>query len=244
MKIYNYRVQQQFKYYTFLAMLYVTLMVTAQAVAYRVIQLGPFLEPGGIFIFPATFAINDIIAEVYGPTLARRSIFYALLAQAFYSIIPLCVNLLPYPSDWQYSDAYTVVFNSSWLVFLSNIVAVMIGMVFNTQIIGKTKLIAGGRFFSIRSFFASAIGEFILTTVIVAIALVPVVGINKGMTLFINMFIFKLFYSLIAAFPAGLLAALFKRLDNADVYEEYVSFNPWGRARNNKNNVISLVKAS
>lgn len=241
----NIRAREQFKYYVFLSVLYAILMVTAQAVAYRMIEIGPFLEPGGIFIFPATFAVSDIIAEVYGPTLARRSIFIALFAQAFFSVIPVWVNSLPHPVAWHHVDAYKLVFGSSWLVFLSNLAAVLVGMLLNTQIIGKTKLITRGRLFSVRSLFSSAVGEFVLTAIIVSIALVPVEGVNTGTKLFINMFLFKLAFSFVAVFPASIVVVLLKKLDNADVYEERVSFNPISkflkRDEHKPDNVINIT---
>ncbi len=222
----DYRVKQQFKFYTLLSVFYAILMVTAQAVAYRLIKIENILEPGGIFIFPLTFAVNDIIAEVYGPTLARRSIFISLFAQAFYSLIPIEVNLLPYPEWWHHAKDFQIVFGSSWLVFLSNLSAVLVGMVLNTQIIGKTKILARGRLFYARSLLSSAIGEFILTAIIVAIALVPVEGITTGIRLFVDMFLFKVGFSFLAGFPASFLVVLFKKLDNIDIYEEDISFNP------------------
>lgn len=223
------RLRGQYKYYTFLSVLYVTLMISAQAVAYRFIKIGVFLEPGGIFIFPATFAISDVIAEVYGPTLARRTIHFSLFSQAFYSLVPIFVNSLPAPSGWEYFRAYNVVFGSSWLVFVSNLIAVLVGMTLNAQIIGKTKLMTRGRFFSLRSLLSSALGECILTAIIVLIALLPVVGMQKASILFFNMMLFKLGFSFIAAFPANLLVVLFKKLDDVDVYEENISFNPLSR---------------
>lgn len=243
------RVREQFKYYVLLSVLYAILMVTAQAVAYRLLQLGPFLEPGGIFIFPVTFAISDVIAEVYGPTLARRTIYISLLAQAFYSIMPLVVNALPHPGNWHHSHAYNTVFGFSCLVFLSNLIAVTVGMILNTQIIGKTKWVTRGKLFSLRSMFSTAIGEFVLTLIIVAIALAPVEGIKTGVKLFVNMFMFKLGFSFIIVFPASLMVVVFKRLDNIDVYEENVSLNPLGRfIRNDQNktpdNVIDFVKVA
>lgn len=220
------RIDAQFKYYTFITVIYAMLMITAQAVAYRLIQIGPFLEPGGIFIFPASFAVGDILSEVYGPTLARRSIIFSLCAQAFYSILPPIVNSLPYPADWVHLDAYKVVFGSSWLVFCSNLAAVLVGMVFNVQLIAKTKFLVAGKYFSVRSFISSAIGELILTAIIVSVALAPVVGIAMGAKLFINMFLFKTLFSLAVIFPASLVVVFLKRHDNVDIYEENILLNP------------------
>ncbi|MDF1760378.1 MAG: queuosine precursor transporter [Coxiellaceae bacterium] len=220
------KIKSQFKYYMLLSVFYAVLMITAQAVAYRMMLLGPFIEPGGIFIFPATFALSDIIAEVYGPTLARRTIFTALIAQSFFSLIPLWVNAMPHPINWHHMDAYHLVFGASWLVFLSNLTAVLVGMILNAQIIGKTKILTQGRYFSLRSLFSSAIGEFVLTAIIVAIALVPVEGWHTGMQLFINMFLFKVVFSAIAVLPASLIVVLLKKVERVDIYEEHVSFNP------------------
>lgn len=246
------RVKEQFKGYLFLSVFYAILMVTAQAMAYRLIELGTFLEPGGIFIFPMSFAVSDIIAEVYGPSLARRSIFAALFAQGFYSFVPMLVNILPHPAAWHHADAYQLVFGSSWLVFVSNLIAVMVGMILNTQIIGKTKIKTQGKYFCLRSLFASAIGEFILTAIIVCIALIPVEGIYIGMKLFLNMFLFKLVFSFLATYPASFFVKIFKKLDNCDVYEEHVSLNPISqytsfmyskKAETNPTNSINFVNS-
>ena len=220
------RLEHQFKYYPVVSIAYAVLMITAQACAYRLIQIGPFVEPGGILVFPATFVVSDIISEVYGPTLARRTILFTLVAQAFYSLMPIIVNVLPHPPQWHQAAAFKTVFGSSWLVFLSNLVAVLTGMVINTQLIGKTKLLAKGRFFAIRSLLSSAIGEFILTAIIVMIALVPVEGFQLGLKLFINMFLFKMAFSVLMIYPASLLVVLLKKADNVDIYEQNISINP------------------
>lgn len=238
------KIQGQFKYYVFLSVLYAVIIVTAQAVAYRLIQIGPFLEPGGIFIFPISFAVSDIISEVYGPTLARKTIFVSLFSQAFYSIIPICINQLPTPPAWNHADAYHFIFGSSWLVFISNLVAIFFGMILNTQLIGKTKIIARGRWFPVRSLFSSAIGEFILTAIIVLIALIPVYGFEDGEKFFVNMFLFKVILSIIFLYPASFLVAVFKRLDHVDVYETSITFNPLSNLFKKKggdnDNVINL----
>lgn len=235
------RLNSQFSGYVLLTVFYAALMITAQAMAYRLIQIGPFLEPGGIFIFPATFAVSDVISEVYGPTLARKSLFFSLFAQTIYTILPIAVNNLPYPSGWQHDDAYQLVFNRSWLVLLSNFFAVLMGMLLNTQLIGKTKLAMRGRMFSIRSLFSSAIGEFVLTAIIVAIALAPVVGLSVGIKLFFNMFLFKVLFSLLVIYPSSFLVVLFKKIDKVDIYEENISLNPLSQFLKSKQKGISDV---
>lgn len=236
------RTNEQFKYYTLLTVLYTIFIVTAQAMAYRLIQLGPFIEPGGIFIFPATFTVSDMIAEVYGPTLARRTIFFALIAQAFFTVVPIWMNTLPYPSNFEHFEAFQIVFGRSWLVYLSNIVAILVGMVVNVQLIGKTKIWVHGRFFWLRSLCVTAVGEFVLTAIIVLIALVPEVGSKIGWMLFWNMFLFKMVFTCIVLFPASFFVAMLKKVEQIDIYEKNVSINPLNGLvkRKSLGNVVSL----
>ena len=172
---------------------------------------------------------------------------YSLIAQGFFSFSPIIVNLLPYPANWHHAQEFKDVFNSSWLVFLSNVAAVSIGMVLNTQIIGKTKALYKGKFFELRSLASSAIGELILTFVIVAIALAPVVGIQRGLTLFINMFLFKTAFSVVVVPIARYFVDRFKKWDDVDVYEKDVSINPGAiffKRKQPKDNVINFKASS
>ena len=221
----NLRLSAQFKYYTFLSLFYVVLVITAQAVAYRMIMVGPLIEPGGIFIFPAAFVVSDVISEVYGPTLARRTILFSLVAQCFFSVVSFSINKMPYPIWWHQLNAFKEVFGNSWLVFVSNVAAILTGMLINTQLIGKTKVLMKGRLFGLRSFASSCLGELILTTIIVSIALIPAVGFEKGINLVINMFMFKVFYSLIGTFPASFLVVILKKSEKINVFED-ASINP------------------
>jgi uncharacterized PurR-regulated membrane protein YhhQ (DUF165 family) len=49
-----------------LSMLSVTTLIFSMLFSYRVIEIGPFICPGGIFAFPFIYFFADIIAEVHG----------------------------------------------------------------------------------------------------------------------------------------------------------------------------------
>lgn len=219
------RIEQQFKYYTFLCVLYAMCLLVAQTLAYRMLQVGDLLLPGGIFIFPASYTLGDILAEVYGYSLSRRAIYYSMVCQLIFSIVSSVVIHLPYPQGWNHYNDYITVFGSTWLVLISNVVAIGFGMLVNTYSICKTKVLVKGRFFAIRSFFASSFGELITTGIIVCIALVPVIGLGKGFKIFWSMFLFKTAYAAVAMIPAAFLANYLKRLENADIYETNLKFS-------------------
>ncbi len=207
------------KGFLLLSIIYVACVISAQVLAYRIIQIGPFVEPGGIFLFPATFIIADILSEVYGPSLTRRVVFNTLVGQALFCLIAFIVLHMPHPPGWEHNTAYQYVLGSTWLVFLSNTVALSIGIIFSSQFIARTKLYTKGRYFIIRSFLASALGEIITTSIIVAIALLPVLGLSKAMNLFIGMYVAKAIYSIVMLIPANIAVIVCKKVDQIDAYE-------------------------
>lgn len=66
------------KYILPLSLLYLTIYLAADSVAYKMVALGKILEPGPPFIFPLSYAVADIIAEVYGYTQAKKILFLTL----------------------------------------------------------------------------------------------------------------------------------------------------------------------
>ena len=58
-----------------LSLLYLTIYLTADSVAYKMVSIGAILEPGPPFIFPLSYALADIVAEVYGYSMAKKLIW-------------------------------------------------------------------------------------------------------------------------------------------------------------------------
>ena len=54
------------QYILILGMINITISLAADVVAYKLVFLGPALLPGAPLIFPLTYIIGDIVAEVYG----------------------------------------------------------------------------------------------------------------------------------------------------------------------------------
>jgi uncharacterized PurR-regulated membrane protein YhhQ (DUF165 family) len=58
--------KQQYKYpYIFLGC-YLTFMLATVCLANKLTVVGNMILPGGIFVFPFTFGICDVVGEVYG----------------------------------------------------------------------------------------------------------------------------------------------------------------------------------
>ena len=65
------------KYILPISLLYLTIYLAADSVAYKIVVLGKLLRPGPPFIFPLSYVVQaDVIAEVYGYTQAKKNSFF------------------------------------------------------------------------------------------------------------------------------------------------------------------------
>src|SRR5204862_4821634 len=88
------------KAFSILASLYVTSLLANLAIGYRYISINGLNEAGGIFIFPLSFIVSDIIYEVYGSTHAKFLIWCGIGCQLIFSLYAWLIIRLPYPSFW------------------------------------------------------------------------------------------------------------------------------------------------
>src|SRR5689334_4125158 len=103
-----------YRYIIFLAMLFIAVDLAAVSVAYKMVSLNSLFEinSGATFIFPITYALGDVVTEVYGYGMARKLIWLSLGLQIVYAILVNLIIRLPEPGYWDGGQAYSMVFGS------------------------------------------------------------------------------------------------------------------------------------
>lgn len=210
-----------------LALLYLMIYLAADSVAYKMVAIGPMIEPGPPFIFPLTYMLADVIAEVYGYQIVKRIIWIALLYELFYAIIVKLIILLPSPTFWQFQHSYNIVFGNIVRFVLAGIAANLSSSFINVYAISKWKILMKGRYFWLRSFGASAIGGFVLIVVIIIFGYVGTVSIKNAAIMFVSIYALEFLYAVLLAWPALLLTGFLKSKENIDVYDTNTNFNPF-----------------
>ena len=61
--------------YPWLVTVFVVTFLISNINATKGVQLGPLVTDGAFFLFPISYVIGDVIAEVYGFKAARRAVF-------------------------------------------------------------------------------------------------------------------------------------------------------------------------
>lgn len=214
-------------YILILGMVNITISLAADVVAYKLITFGPALLPGAPLIFPLTYIIGDIAAEVYGYSVAKKIIWVTLICELFFAITIKLIIHLPSPVFWQQQQAYNEVVDPILRFVLAGILAVISSSFINIYIISKWKILMKGRHFWLRSLGSSAIGGFILVLVTILLGFSGNIRWSKLVDMVFSVYSVEIVYSLLGVWPASIITGFLKLEEHHDVYDTETNFNPF-----------------
>lgn len=160
----------------------------------------------GIFAYPLTFLITDIITEASGKEAARQLVFAGLVAQLLVLGLVLLSIALPPASRYDADEAYRTVFSNSARIILGSLIAFLVSQTFDIWAFHRLRQATGGRLLWLRNNASTMASQFIDTVIFMFIAFYLVTPKFDAAFLF----------SLII--PYWLLKMLFAAIDTPFVY--------------------------
>jgi uncharacterized PurR-regulated membrane protein YhhQ (DUF165 family) len=79
----NKNMQDKFKYYSSISMIFVGILLTANVLGPKPVLCGSVILPAGLMIFPLTYVVGLILTEVYGFAASRIEGFSSYTEPAF-----------------------------------------------------------------------------------------------------------------------------------------------------------------
>jgi len=219
---------RQYKFFLLLATLYITALLATIPVAYRLVGLGHFATvSASIFLFPITYTLGDIIAEVYGYQAARQVIWCAILADLLFAFAVTGVIHIPSTSNSMHQAAFIFVLGSSIRLVLGGVLGILVGEFLNIYVLTKLKILTRGRYFWLRSLGSSFIGEFLTLSVCIVIAFHGRKPFPTIIKVICSMYVVEMCYLFIGVWPASIIAFLLKRAEGVNVFDIGTTFNPF-----------------
>ncbi|WP_027891692.1 queuosine precursor transporter [Calidithermus chliarophilus] len=105
-----------------LVAVYIAAELVSNATAGRLVQIGPWVLPGAIFLYSLTFTLRDAVHTVGGWRVAKSLVWAGLAANALLALYGLLVTVLPKPA-WFDGGAYAQVFGTTFRVVVASLVA-------------------------------------------------------------------------------------------------------------------------
>src|SRR3989344_7517955 len=214
-------------YFIYIAILFVVVLMVSNTVAVKLVQIGPFVFAGAIFIFPISYIFGDILTEVYGYRATRKIIWSGFVALILMSLAYIFVQNLPAASFWTGQEAYAIILGFVPRIVAGSIIAFFIGEFCNSFVLSRMKVWMNGKSLWMRTIGSTIVGEGVDTIVFVLIAFYGTLPLTALFTVIWSGYLFKVAYEVIATPITYLVVGWLKRSESIDVYDKGISYNPF-----------------
>ena len=135
---------------------------------------------GGAFLFPLTYILGDVLAEVYGLRKARRAIVIGFVLAGVASLTFWLVSLTPPAPGWNNQEAWAAVLGFVPRIVLASLLGYLAGQLVNASVLVAIKRRTRERSLWARLIGSTLVGEAVDTVIF---CLVAFAGILSGSVL-------------------------------------------------------------
>jgi queuosine precursor transporter len=135
---------------------------------------GGIFTDGGAFLFPLTYIVGDVLAEVYGFRQAKRAIWVGFALGALASLTFLAVGAAPPGPGYENQEAFVAVLGFVPRIVLASLCGYLAGQILNAYVVVKIKERTKERHLWARLIGSTVVGEFADTMLFCFIAFVGV----------------------------------------------------------------------
>lgn len=164
--------------FLYLSVVYVVCLLLSNILASKLLKLGTYSITAGILVFPISYIINDILAEVYGYNKARKVIICGFALNIFMVLIFELAIWLPSPEWFQNGEAFKTILGTTFRTVTAGLLAYLFGSIVNAKVMSKMKRKANNKF-GIRAIVSTIYGETTDSLIFVPIAFLGLMPIDQ-----------------------------------------------------------------
>jgi len=207
-------------------LLFTVCLIVANIVEQKLISIGGIEATAGLLIFPISYIINDLIAEVWGYRKARLIIWNGFLMN-FLAVIVFRLSIWA-PGSVHFTNqvAFESVLANTERIVAASFIAFLFGSFLNAYVMSKMKILQHGRGFSIRAIASTIVGEGADSIIFFSIAFSGIIPMQALLMLILTQTAMKTGYEIIALPLTNFLVKYVKKHEETDVYDTNISYNP------------------
>lgn len=218
-----------FKHIYLLLALMITFYMTTAIVQNRLVALTDhYYVAAAVFVYPLSYLISDIVAEVYGYQFSRQMLWLGLMSWFISAFFVMIFIREPYPAFWAaYSIKYDDVMSPMFRCMVSGVVAVITGQFINMYCIAKLKILTRGSYFWIRSVSSCLIGDVITVFLSIIFIFVGRMSFEHILEIASLEIVISIILQSLFAIPAMFIVAFLKHAENINYFDYNTNFNPF-----------------
>jgi uncharacterized integral membrane protein (TIGR00697 family) len=209
-----------------LGMLFTVCLIVSNIVEQKLIHIGPFEATAGLLLFPVTYIVNDLIAEVWGYRKVRLIIWNGFLMNFLAVFIFRLSIWAPGSENFTHQEAFELVLGNTARITVASFIAFLFGSFLNAYVMSKMKILQHGRGFSVRAIVSTIVGEGVDSIVFFSIAFSGILSVHDLIMLILTQTAMKTGYEVLALPITNILVKWVKKREDTDIYDDNVSYNP------------------
>ncbi|MDR0435238.1 MAG: queuosine precursor transporter [Propionibacteriaceae bacterium] len=157
-------------YFDVVTTLFCAFLLISNIGATKLIGMGPLVFDGGAMLFPLTYVLGDVLAEVYGLSHAKRAIWLGFVVSLTASIVFALTDAAPAASDFENDSAWHAVLGVVWRMVAASLLGYLAGQFLNAYVLVRIKQRFGEARLWVRLVGSTLVGEAADTTLFCLIA--------------------------------------------------------------------------
>ena len=201
------------KHFLIILAIAITTLLVSNITSIKIISIGKIILPSSALLFPITYILGDVIAEVYGFKKARLVIILGFLCNAFMVIYFQIAIQLPSSETWNLQECFKSILATTPRMFVASLSAYLVGSLSNAYVMQMIKKITGEKKLWMRTIGSTIVGEFLDTLFFATIAFIGILSLNELATMIICQFVWKVSYEIISTPVTYYVIKKFKRIE-------------------------------
>jgi len=180
--------------------LFVTCLVVANLLGTKITVIAGVSVSVGIFAYPISFLVTDIVGEVMGKAKANRFVLAGFISLILVVILNTISVLMPPAGRYGLNDCYVKVFSSSIRMTIASLITFLISQYHDVWSFHFWKNKTHGKFLWLRNNLSTIVSQFLDTTIFMFLAfyqMTPKFTVGFIFALIIPYWIFKIIFALL-----------------------------------------------
>lgn len=186
------------KFLQMLTGLFVGCLLISNILAAKTFTLGSVVLPSAVIIFPVVYIVNDVLAEIYGYTEAKKVIWLGFAVNAIAVLAYAIAIALPAPEyATETAAAFAATLGSTGRMLIASFAAYIVGSLINAKVMVLMKGRNENRLM-LRCVTSTAVGEGIDALLFISIAFFGTMPLETLGIMIISQAAFKTIYEVIS----------------------------------------------
>jgi len=149
---------------------FIAAIIGANLLGTKIADFWLFIASVGIFMYPVTFLITDIVEDVFGKEKVKGFVVAGLVSLILVMLFTVLSILLPPAERYPFNEQFLMVFNPSIRIMIAGLVAFLLAQCHDIWAFNFWKSKTKGRFLWLRNNLSTIVSQFIDTTLFMFIA--------------------------------------------------------------------------